>query len=199
MTIIFDLGNVILPFDPLIPCCVLGEIAGRTAEEIRDLIYGNNLEREFEEGKIDGREFTEGVSRVLGIKLDHDWFHALWADMFTENKDTSALIRRLKPHHPLVLLSNTNEWHWAFAKEKFPIVCEIENVVLSYEIGVLKPHPDIYRAALSLIRHGDTSVFIDDVEHNVIGARRMGIQGILFQSAAQVETELRQRGAVLTD
>jgi glucose-1-phosphatase len=199
MTIIFDLGNVILPFDPLIPCRVLGEMTGRTAEETRDLIYGNNLEREFEEGKLDGYEFTDGVSRVLGIELDYYQFRELWADMFTENTDTSALIRRLRPHHPLILLSNTNEWHWAFARETFPIVREFETTVLSYEVGVLKPHPDIYRAALSRVNRGDTAVFIDDVEHNVIGARRMGIPGILFQSATQVEAELRKMGAVLTD
>jgi len=195
-TIIFDLGNVILPFDPLIPCRVLGDKCSRTAEQVRDLIYRNNLEREFEEGKINGEQFTRGVSRVLGMALKHDSFRRLWSDMFVENKETTALIRRLAPHHELMILSNTNEWHWRFAQERFQIVTEIKKAVVSYEVGELKPHPRIYEAALATADASLPAIFIDDIEANAEAAREHGIIGVHFVSAGQTTSDLTALGCI---
>jgi len=103
-TIIFDLGNVILPFDPYKPCAILGERIGKSSAEVAHLIYHNNLERKFEQGLIDGDRFTELVSDALGVKLAKSEFHDLWVDIFTENQDVSELIRRLNfiiPDSPL--------------------------------------------------------------------------------------------------
>ncbi len=193
-TLIFDLGNVILPFDPLKPCAILGERIGKSAVEVAHLIYENNLERRFEQGLIDGDQFTEAVSQALGIKLTTREFHDLWADMFTENRDVSDLIRRLKPHHPLIILSNTNIWHWEFARQKFPILAEFEKCVLSYEVGQLKPHPAIYRAAWEKAGQVERVIFIDDIAVNVDAARMMGIRGIQFNSAEQLQRELLTLG-----
>ncbi|MCP4685349.1 MAG: HAD family phosphatase [bacterium] len=192
-TIIFDLGNVILPFDPVKPCRVLSEMCGKSEDTVCDLIYRNNLERKFEEGTIDGRQFTEAVSRVLGIPLEHDWFRDLWSDMFTENTETTALIHRLAPSHELMILSNTNRWHWEFARENFQIVTEIDNAVVSYEVGVLKPHPKIYEAALAKSDPSLPAVFIDDIKANAEAANDHGITGIRFISAEQVENALEAR------
>lgn len=193
-TIIFDLGNVILPFDPLRPCAVLGERIGKTAAEVAHLIYHDNLERWFEQGKIDGDRFTQGVSAILQIELSARAFHDLWADMFTENTDISQLIRQLKPHHHLILLSNTNPWHWHYALDHFPIISEFQDRVLSYEVGVLKPHPAIYRAALEKTHPEDRVIFIDDIEINVAAARMMGIHGIHIRSAEQLKQDLLALG-----
>lgn len=193
-TVIFDLGNVVLPFDPLKPCAVLGQKTGRTPVETARLIYQENLERWFEQGKIDGDQFTMGVSRVLGLELNPNEFHKLWADMFTENEDVSALVRRLKPNHRLILLSNTNPWHWRYAREHFPIVSEFSDQVLSYEVGALKPHPAIYRAALEKAGAAHRIIFIDDIMTNVDAARLMGMRGIHFQSAEQLKRELATLG-----
>ena len=189
-TIIFDMGNVILPFDLLKPSAILGERAGKTATEVASLIYHNNLERWFEQGIIDGDRFTQGVSAALQIELAKREFHDLWSDMFTENVEVSQLVKQLKPHHKLILLSNTNPWHWHYALEHFSIISEFPDWVLSYEVGVLKPHPAIYRAALEKTLPGDRVIFIDDIETNVAAARIMGISGIHFQSAEQLKQEL---------
>jgi len=196
-TIIFDMGNVILPFDPLKPCVVLGDRFGKTADEVADMIYRNNLERWFEQGIIDGDEFTQNVSAALQTELSTHEFHDLWADMFTEDAEVSRLVRQLKPHHHLILLSNTNPWHWHYALEHFPIISEFQDRVLSYEVGVLKPHPAIYRAVLEKADPRERAVFIDDIEINVAAARIMGISGIHFQSARQLKQELLALGCRL--
>jgi HAD superfamily hydrolase (TIGR01509 family) len=162
-----------------------------TAEEVCDVIYRSNLERKFEEGKIDGRQLTAGLSKALRIELDEAWLRPIWADMFTENTEVSALVRKLAPHHELMILSNTNAWHWHFARENFPIVAEIDNAVVSYEVGVLKPHPRIYEAALAKADPSLPIIFIDDIKVNAEAADRHGINGIHFVTADQLERELK--------
>jgi HAD superfamily hydrolase (TIGR01509 family) len=100
-------------------------------------------------------------------------------------------------HHRLILLSNTNPWHWHYALEHYPVISDFQDRVLSYEVGVLKPHPAIYRAALEKTRPGDRVIFTDDIETNVAAARIMGISGIHFQSAEQLKQELLALGCHL--
>ena len=195
--IIFDLGNVILPFDPLIPCRVLGERAGIDAYDACLTIYRNNLEREFEQGLVDGDQFTAEVSAALGIDLDPHEFHDLWITMFDEDESVAEIVRELKPHHQLVLLSNINPWHWHYARERFPIVSEFDAVVLSYEVGVLKPHPLIYRVALEKAGSPKRAIFIDDMAINAAGAQVLGITGVHFRSAEQLRDELTRLGCQL--
>ena len=197
LVVIFDLGNVILPFDPMKPCRVIGKRVGKAPEEIVRLIYRNNLERWFEQGKIDGEQFARAVSDVLGIELGTHDLHDLWVDMFTENADVSQLVRQLKRQHNVLLLSNTNPWHWQHALEHYPIIAEFEDRVLSYEVGFLKPHPAIYRVALEKTRPGDRVIFIDDIETNVAAARLMGMRGIHFRSAEQLKQDLLALGCRL--
>jgi putative hydrolase of the HAD superfamily len=196
-TVIFDLGNVILPFDPYRPGRVLGERAGISAREALVIIYKNNLERRFEQGLLDGDQFTAGVAAALGIDLEPNGFHDLWCDMFDEDEAVSEIVRQLKPHHRLVLLSNINPWHWEYVHEKWAVLSEFDAVVLSYEVGVLKPHPAIYGAALEKAGSPERAIFIDDMEINAAGAQVLGITGVHFQSASQLREELIRLGCKL--
>lgn len=190
IVVIFDLGNVVLPFNPLKPCAVLGERAGMSDSDACQTIYRNNLERRFEQGLLDGDRFTAGVAEALGIGLDPNEFHDLWVDMFVEDEAVSAIVRELKPHHKLILLSNTNPWHWEHAHAKFPVLSEFDAAVASFEVGVLKPHPLVYRAALEKAGSPERAIFIDDIATNAAGAQVLGITGVHFKSAEQLRGEL---------
>jgi FMN phosphatase YigB (HAD superfamily) len=194
-TVILDVGNVILPFDPLIACWKLEPICSLPANEIKRQIYDAKLEWRFEAGQIDGAEFTRGCEEQLGVSIGEERLRLIWSDMFTENEEMSALVRRLKFNGvPLMLLSNTNEWHWAFAVERYPIISEITPHILSYRVGALKPDPVIYRAAIDST--GDTRhvIFTDDMPHNVDGAIEAGMDAVLFESVERFVRDLRDRG-----
>lgn len=196
-TIIFDLGKVIIDYDHGRACKKLSEHYGLDADDILRRIHGSLLERSFTAGLIDGARFTERVGQILGVKLDEQWLRSVWNEIFQENVEVSSLIRRLKPHHPLMILSNTNPWHWQYEYEHFAIVREIPTAVLSFKEGFLKPHPAIYRAALEKADPGSPAIFIDDIENNAAAATMMGIHGVHFQSAAQLERDLRALGCLL--
>jgi len=69
--------------------------------------------------------------------------------------------------------------------------------VLSYEVGQLKPHPAIYRAALELAGKCERAIFIDDIKVNTDAAQVFGIRGIHFQSAEQLKRDLLTLGCRL--
>lgn len=191
---IFDVGNVILPFDPMRACRRLAELCGITADEICAEVYGRKLEREFEEGSISDEVFTQGVTEILGIDLSAEQLRPIWADIFDENMDVSQLVRRIRKHHRVMLLSNTNAWHWEFAADTYPIIRDVPEWILSYEVGALKPDPIIYQAALEKLDGASMVIFVDDIEANVQGARKLGMTGVQFQSCEQIEHDLVQLG-----
>ncbi len=64
--------------------------------------------------------------------------------------------------------------------------------VYSYEVGAIKPQPQIYQALLNTYQlKGEESVFIDDREDNIRVAQKFGIKGIVCQSPLQVQQELQ--------
>lgn len=193
-TVIFDMGNVILPFDPILPCRVLAEKTDKTAQECLEAIYHSKLEWRFEIGEIDSAEFTEGTNRMLGLDMTESYWQSLWSDMFEENSDVSAIVRQLKPNHRLILLSNTNPWHFAHAKETYPIISEFDDYVLSFEERAMKPQKSIYEAALRKAEGKLPTLFIDDIEANALGAEAVGITGIWFRNAEQLRTDLFKLG-----
>ena len=72
---------------------------------------------------------------------------------------------------------------------------EFDGLVLSHEVGLLKPDPRIYK--LTLQRFGlraECAVFIDDLLTNVEGARAMGLHGIHYKNPDQVRLELTKLG-----
>ena len=194
MTIIFDLGNVILNFDPFIIGRKLEALCGRTPQQILDVVWYDGWEHRFTDGLIDGAQLTAGLNKAFGLNLTETELRSIWDDIFTENTETSALIRQLKPHYPLILLSNTNSWHWEFGYEKFPIVREFEKTVLSFKERCVKPEARIYQIAMELADHDPEAVFFDDMQANVDGAIAAGLDAVQFESAAQVAAELRRRG-----
>ena len=193
-TLIFDVGNVILPFDSLIPCRLMAGKIGLSPEEIRSRIYDAGLEWDFEAGKITGEQFTHGCGRELGIELTVDEFRPIWSDMLWEDVEVSELVRELNARHQVMLLSNTNEWHWSFCLERFPIITEIRPHILSFQIGALKPDRKIYAAALQQVEAAGQTLFIDDMQRNVEGAQDVGLRAIQYCGIDQLRTDLGSLG-----
>lgn len=195
--VIFDLGNVILPFDPFIPATRVAPLCGREPKEVLQLIYTNGWERRFENGDINEDEFLRGCLAELGGDIDPEEFKTAWTEMFEENTGTSDIVRELASNHQLILLSNTNPWHWSYAKANFEVFSHFKYAVVSYRVKAMKPEPKIYEAALSYVRGDRQVIFTDDMEANIIGAENMGITGVKFESVEQLRARLIELGCQL--
>ena len=102
-----------------------------------------------------------------------------------------ALLGRVK----VLLLSNTNAIHFQMVRENYALLRHFDEYVLSYQVGALKPSPRIYEEAIARARCEPAECFFtDDIAEYVTAARTAGIDAVQFESAAQIERELRRRG-----
>jgi 2-haloacid dehalogenase len=96
---------------------------------------------------------------------------------------------------PVYGLSNWSAETFPPQRERFPFLSWFEDIVISGEVGLIKPDPRIFRMLLE--RNGiapETAVYIDDVARNAAAATALGIHGIHFHSPAQLRFELAQVG-----
>ncbi len=195
-TIIFDLGNVILPFDHFAVSRKIAERHGLEHDLVHRSLYNWEFLRPFEEGRITPEEFVERCSEQLGVALEPAWFKETWCDMFRENADVIAIIEELQGRHHLVLLSNASAWHVEHIRERYSVLDLFDDHIYSFEMGCMKPDREIYQRAIELSSKPGPVVYVDDVEAFVIAAAELGIPGIHFQSAEQLRSELRALGVL---
>jgi glucose-1-phosphatase len=196
--IISDFGGVICTFDYRIFCDRLAERIGKNADEIYAMVFGSNLQADFERGRLMGPEYHRAIMGLFGAAVPYADFFPMYGNIFTEIPETCDLLRRLHKRYPLYLLSDTNEIHFGYVRKTVSVVELFDECVVSYEVGVMKPDPGIYQEALR--RSGlpaKACVFIDDRLGNIEGAKRVGMQAILFQSAEQCSAELESLGIVI--
>ena len=194
-TILFDLGGTIIPFDFQRGFDAMARHSPHSIEEIVRRVRSSDLFVRFEKGQIEPRLFVEQFCRLIDCRLDYERFCQIWGIIFLPQTliDESLLIR-LKRRYQLLSLSNTNAIHFPQVVREYPILDHLQGHILSYEVGALKPAPEIYRAALARAGcRAQECLFIDDIAANIEGARREGIDGIVFENAAQLDRDLAVR------
>ena len=198
--LIFDFGNVVAFFDYAVACDTYGRRLGMTGEALLTCLRDRGLlgvVHAFESGKLAPEEFTRSVGRLAGLDLDHDEFARNWADIFTLNRPVADLLAALKrAGHRLVLGSNTNEIHARQFRRQFAdTLAHFDRLVLSYEVGHLKPSAPFYLACAEAAGAAPQDcLFIDDLPENVAGARQAGLDAILFHEIDALVAALRERG-----
>ena len=109
---------------------------------------------------------------------------------------TVAIARRLKASDYRVfgLTDNVREIV-AHLKVRHQFWDLFEDVVVSAEIGLMKPNPAIFRHTLQTFNvAGAETVFLDDYQVNIDGARSVGIEARLFTTARRCEDDLKELG-----
>jgi len=194
-TIFFDLGNVIIPFDFKRAYAKLQLLCDYPVTEIPQRMRGTDLVSRFESGQIAAEQFVKEFSAVLEIRIGYEEFCDLWTSVFLpEPLIQESLLEDLGRRFPLMILSNTNPIHFHMLEAHYPLLSRFDHSVLSYEVGALKPSAKIFEAAIARAGcEANECFFTDDLAVNVEAARENGMDAVQFQSAAQLEGELRTR------
>jgi putative hydrolase of the HAD superfamily len=195
-SIIFDLGRVLVNFDFERGYRALEGVCLYPAAEIPGRLFPTGLVRGFETGAIEPRDFYAQFSALLDLTIDYSHFCDIWNCIFMEALLPESLLESLAARYRLVLLSNTNPIHFEWIRAAFPhLLRHFHRMALSYEVGAVKPQPEIYRAAIAMAEcRPEECFFTDDILEYVEAAKRLGIDAVQFESREQVERELRARG-----
>jgi putative hydrolase of the HAD superfamily len=193
----FDLGNVILPFD-FTPAFKRLSRHGAQTEDIRKFFKDRPyLESACDKGTVTAHKLYRMLRKHFGFsKLTYREFQIIWNGIFKENREVSALIRRLRREgYRLILVSNTNKLHFDHIVKTYPVMGEFHHHVLSYKEKTRKPERAIYHKALRLSRAAKHQIFYaDDRADFTSAASRHGVHVHTFTHAAGLKASLRQHG-----
>jgi len=194
--ILFDLGNVIVPFEIERGYRAMSENCGLPEQEIAERIRVSGLYGAYESGQLDTAEFFDRFRDLLGMRCTMDQFRDIWSAIFLPHTTVSEkLILTLKQRFRLVLLSNTNEMHFTWLRERYPILGHFDAFTLSWEEKSMKPDERIYGAAVANAKcTPEQCFFTDDIVRNIEAARAFGIDAEPFTGEEYLRSQLSKRG-----
>lgn len=193
--ILFDLGNVLLNYD-------LSKAAAQFSKESKVSFLKvwfhfltSSAEYEYACGKISSRAFYERAKRALRFETGYRAFCRLWNGIFCENAGMADLLKELRCHYPLYLITNTNALHYTYIKKNYTLLKYFKKKFASHEAGCRKPEPLIYRKVLVAIHlRPEETIFIDDNPLFVRGAKKVGMHALHFKNRDQLIRDLKRKG-----
>ncbi|WP_155375608.1 HAD family hydrolase [Catellatospora vulcania] len=128
------------------------------------------------------------------LLLDVDGVLLVPAGSLRPNEELLAALPRLAVDG-VYLVTNQNPQRAAVIRELLGDRPGISGVLVSYELGFLKPQPEFFARALAQIgRTPGECLFVDDKPGYVAGGTAAGIDSVLFRDNAQLFDLLRERG-----
>ena len=192
--IIFDFGNVLLEWDPR---NVYQRYFPNDPEGMEHFLKEVNfMDWNLQQDK--GRPFAEGIT-VLSQQFPHhsdliQAYHDHWIDSVGESlTGTVEILRQLKQAgYPLYGLSNWSAETFPYAREKYDFFDLFDDMVISGEVGHVKPDPEIFHILLDKIgKPAQECLLIDDSLPNIHQAENMGFAVVHFQSPEQLAATLQ--------
>jgi len=196
-TVIFDLGGVLLDWNPrhLYRRLFAGD------EAAMEDFLANVCNSAWNRQQDAGRPVAEGCRQLVALHPDKteliEAYYTRHLDMIAGpiagTVDILAELRERRTR--LYFLSNYSAETYPLALARFEFLSWFAGGIVSGEHGVIKPDPAIYR--LCLDRHGidpGRTAFIDDVAINAQAARPFGIHPIHFTGADALRAELAELG-----
>ena len=194
--IVFDIGKVLIHYDPDLPFSRLIPDADR-----RRWFFDNVCTHDWNIEQDRGRTWAEAEALLIADFPEQEdnirAFRANWHEMVSHHYEDSVAIMLglIEEGRDVTMLTNFASDTFAEARERFPFLNRPRGVTVSGEVRLLKPDRAIYdRHAKDFGLDPTASLFIDDSAKNVQGAIDAGWQAVLFEGAGKLERDLRRLG-----
>lgn len=196
-TIIFDLGGVLLDWNPMYVFKDYFE-----TEEKRNYFFQYICTPDWNEEQDAGKSIVDATQELV---VKHpDWeqpirdFYGRWTEMLRGPiPETVELFRKLKEtgKYKIYALTNWQADLFHIALVRYNFLHWFDGRVVSGEEGTRKPFADFYKILLYRYNVSPSqALFIDDNLRNVKAAEELGINSFHFTSPAEFETELKSKG-----
>jgi epoxide hydrolase-like predicted phosphatase len=190
--VVWDLGGVLVRTEDFAPRQALARRFGMSRTELEDLVFSDGSGKRAQLGEVSIEQHWENLRQRFALTAEEmeDFREAFWGGDRVD-LDLVDTIRALRTSYKTGLLSNgfsnlrqvvTEAWNFADA---------FDEMIISSEVGLVKPDPRIYRLALERLGvAAPEAVFLDDFPQNIEGARAVGMHAVHFQDRAQAQAEL---------
>ena len=178
---LFDIGHVLVDFETEDFLHRVARETGRAVEPLSE--YDMEKIDEVEKGEISDAEYVEYLNESKGLSWTVVDLITIWSRMFRVNETGRGLfLNAMKAGVLVYTLSNIAKHHIDAIESNWGGFFDgAAGLFLSYQIGVRKPDPVIYRYVLDeLGAKGEQCFFVDDRPENIDAARGAGIQAHQF-------------------
>ena len=194
-TVIFDIGNVLVRWDPRNLYRQHFENTEEMEVFLREITTPTwNLEQDR------GRSFDEAVTLLSQAHPQHEklikLFDTNWLDMLAgEISGSVDILKQLKAAGvPVFAITNFSAEKWQVFSRKYDFTQLFQGVVVSGEEGLVKPDPAIFKRAFSRFDVAPQDcIFIDDVSENIVASQSLGTAGHHFKDAETLAHDLQAR------
>jgi putative hydrolase of the HAD superfamily len=199
--IVFDFGGVILNIDHHRVENAFERLGIRDFEQLFNQASQSELFKALEKGEKTSAEFRDEIRKLIGLNLTDATIDHTWNEIICDYPpERILLLKEIRNHHRLFLLSNTNVIHYNYYIPKFrnefgfDFESLFENVYWSFKIGMRKPDPDPF---LLLLKNEtilpEETLFIDDTRQNTEIARTLGFKTLSLKKGTDI-TQLFKNG-----
>jgi epoxide hydrolase-like predicted phosphatase len=190
--VFFDLGGVIVRTEFQAPREHLAERLGMEYEDLVKLVFDSPSSIRASHGEISDKEhWAEVTKRLRRPAAETETIREEFFAGDVVDREILEFLRSLRPDYFVGLISNAwPDLRDYIARQKFDDA--FDNMVISGEVGVIKPEARIFRIALEQAGVSpNEAVFVDDFFENVEGCRAVGMHGIHFRDPQEAMGELK--------
>jgi 2-haloacid dehalogenase len=194
--IVFDIGKVLVNYDPEIPFRRLIPDAKERAH-----FFANICTHEWNIEQDRGRSWEEAEALLMAEHPHHEvnirGFRKYWHEMLPSAIEESVTIMRgfISEGRDVTMLTNFASDTFRQAQIMYPFLTEARGVTVSGDVKLLKPDARIYDVhTKSFDLEPAATLFIDDSAANVKGAQDYGWQAVLFTEPEKLREDLAEFG-----
>jgi len=146
--------------------------------------------RGLETGTLKEPEFEERFAKRLGLDDATDLIESMFRGMLPEESIVTAVRAVRARGFKTGLISNS----WSTSHYDRDMLAELfDDAVISAEVGLHKPQPEIYRLAAERLSEPPSScVFVDDLRENCEGAEAVGMTAVLHRDPAATVARIEE-------
>ena len=194
-TVFFDLGNVLIDFDPHLMLFHFEKISHKKRADLEKILSDFPPWHAYELGKTTTDDFIASLKNELDLFGKKEEIEHACCAIFTLNSQMVSILLALKKRYKLALISNTCHMHFNYLSNQYPIFHLFDKILLSHEVNLKKPDTKIFLKALeSMGSKPDESVFIDDILSHIEAAKKCGMKAIHFKNASLLEKQFSVLG-----
>lgn len=201
-TIIFDLGGVLIDWNPK----YLYRKVFKDESEI-DAFLEQVCTSDWNEEQDAGRPLKEATETLIEEHPLHEEniraYYGRWKEMLGGAiEGTVEILKKLKSSNKFRIYALTN-WSaetYPIAQDHYPFLHWFDGVVVSGTEKMRKPFPEFYKVLLDRynVKPRET-LFIDDNLRNINAAKELGIDTIHFSTSEKMKEELENKGINIED
>lgn len=191
-SIIFDLGRVLLTFEPV---DFLHKLYGKgeKAQILYKAVFGSKTWFDLDRGTVNYEDAIRIITEEYGDYAEEVRYLLYnWVEIMTPIEDNLKLLNGLKlKGYNLYLLSNFHREAYDRVFSKYSFFKYFDGIFISSHYGLLKPEQEIYTKMLQEFSLDPAEcIFIDDTPVNISAAKELGIEGIVFTDPESLKQEL---------